>query len=407
MKIVVQKFGGTSLSTPEMRNKVVQKVINAKRGGFQPVVVVSAIGRKGDPYATDTLLNITTDVCKDMNPRETDLLLACGEIISAVVLVNTLKGKGYDSRAFTGGQAGIITDSHHMEADIIELKPSRIMEAIENGRIPVVAGFQGMSQQGDITTLGRGGSDVTAVALGEALSVFAVEIYSDVDGVMTADPKIVSNATVLKHINYSDILEMASKGAKVIHPRAIEYAMRGSIPVFIKNTSNNNPGTIISREYERTLTTSKGIIKNVASGIAHITGRAQLSISEEDFSKKNMILTQLADNHISIDIINIFPHGMIFTIEESLKEGAKHILEDNDCKYSIIENCSKISIIGSNMRGVPGVMSTIVKALHKNNIQILQTADSHTTISCLVKGEDTVKAVISLHEEFELYKKEN
>ena len=190
MKIVVQKFGGTSLATPEMRSKVVEKIINAKRGGFQPVVVVSAMGRKGDPYATDTLIDINTRICTNIHPREMDLLMACGEIISAVVLTNTLKARGYDARAFTGGQAGIITDNNFTQAEILEIKPDRLLEAIKDGRIPVVAGFQGITQQGDFTTLGRGGSDVTAVALGEALSAYAVEIFSDVDGVMTADPKL-------------------------------------------------------------------------------------------------------------------------------------------------------------------------------------------------------------------------
>lgn len=407
MKIVVQKFGGTSLSTPELRGRVVQKIINAKRGGFQPVVVVSAMGRKGDPYATDTLIDMNSEICKDIHPREMDMLMACGEIISTVTLANTLKARGYEARAFTGGQAGIITDTNFMEADILEIKPDRIMDSIANGRIPIVAGFQGISERGDFTTLGRGGSDVTAVALGEALSAFAVEIYSDVDGVMTADPKIVSNASVLSHVSYSDILELASKGAKVIHPRAIEYAIRGNIPVFIKNTFNTTPGTIVSFEYERSFGPNKVLSRQVVTGVAHITGRVQVTIYQEDSAINNRILTQLADNHISIDIINIFPDKMIFTIEDGKKEDAKHIIEDNGCRYSVLENCSKISVVGSKMRGVPGVMSTIVRALTKNNIQILQTADSHTTISCLVKGDDTSKAVIALHEEFELYKKDN
>lgn len=407
MKIVVQKFGGTSLATTEMRHKVVQKIINAKRGGFQPVVVVSAIGRKGSPYATDTLIDINLEICKDIHPREMDLLMSCGEIISSVILVNTLKTKGYEARAFTGGQAGIITDQNFTKADIIRIKPDRILDSIANGRIPVVAGFQGITEQGDITTLGRGGSDVTAVALGEALSAFSVEIYSDVDGVMTADPKLVPNASVLSHVSYSDILELASKGAKVIHPRAIEYAIRGNLPIFIKNTANSNPGTIISFNYDRSLDSNKEISRKVVTGIAHITGRIQVTIYEENPSINNRILTQLADNNISIDIINIFPDKMIFTIEEAMKSVAKDIIESNGCQYSMLENCSKISVVGSKMRGVPGVMSTIVSALNRNSIRILQTADSHTTISCLVRGEDTAKAVLALHEEFQLYKRDD
>lgn len=405
MKIVVQKFGGSSLSTPELRDRVVKKIINAKRGGFQPVVVVSAMGRKGDPYATDTLIDMNLEICKDIHPREMDLLMSCGEIISTVTLANTLKAHGYDTRAFTGGQAGILTDYNFMEADIEEIKPDRIMDSLANGRIPIVAGFQGITDKGDFTTLGRGGSDVTAVALGEALSAYAVEIYSDVDGVMTADPKIVPNASVLSHVSYADILELASKGAKVIHPRAIEYAIRGNIPVFIKNTSKTTPGTIVSFEYERSFGPNKVLSKRVVTGVAHITGRVQVTIFQEDSAINNRILTQLADNHISIDIINIFPDKMIFTIEDLKIEETKHIIEDNKCEYSVLENCSKISVVGNKMRGVPGVMSTIVRALNKNKIQILQTADSHTTISCLVKGEDTSEAVIALHEEFELYKK--
>lgn len=405
MKIVVQKFGGTSLATPEMRRKVVEKIINAKRGGFQPIVVVSAMGRKGDPYATDTLIDINTKICSNIHPREMDLLMVCGEIISAVVLANTLKARGYDARAFTGGQAGIITDNNFTQAEILKIKPDRLLEAIKDGRIPVVAGFQGVTEQGDFTTLGRGGSDVTAVALGEALSAYAVEIFSDVDGVMTADPKIVPDASVLSHVSYLDILELADKGAKVIHPRAVEYAIRGKIPVFIKNTSNSTPGTVITFENGRSYGQQHLTSTQVVTGIAHITGRTQVTIYQDDTVVNNRILALLADNHISIDIINIFPDKMIFTIDESKTDRAKQIIEENNCEYTIIKNCSKISVVGSKMRGVPGVMSAIVRALTRNNIQILQTADSHTTISCLVKGQDTAKAVIALHQEFELYKK--
>lgn len=404
MKIVIQKFGGTSLATPEMRDKVAQRIINTKRGGFQPVVVVSAIGRKGSPYATDTLMDINLEICKDIHPREMDLLISCGEIISSVVLVNTLKAKGYEARALTGGQAGIISDQNYGEAHILEIKPHRIMDTIANGGIPIVAGFQGVTGQGDVTTLGRGGSDVTAVALGEALSAFSVEIYSDVDGIMTADPRLVPDASVLSHASYSDALELASKGAKIIHPRAIEYAIRGNLPVFVKNIINNNPGTIVSSDHDRSYGSKKRVSRQVVTGIAHITGRIQITIDSKDSIISKRLLEQLAESKISIDIINIFSDKMIFTIDEAKEEEAKSIIEANACPYSMVGNCSKVSVIGSKMMGVPGVMATIVRALTRNSIQILQTADSHTTISCLVKGEDTAKAVIALHEEFQLYK---
>jgi len=406
MKIIVQKFGGTSVATHEVRLKAVQKIINAKRSGFQPVVVVSAIGRRGEPYATDTLIDYATDIYQDIHPREKDLIMSCGEIISAVVMSNTLKSKGYEARALTGGQAGIITNSQYTDADILEIRPDKIYQIIENGRIPVVAGFQGVTADGEITTLGRGGSDVTAVALGEALSASCIEIYTDVDGIMTADPRIVSNASVIQHISYSDVLEMASEGAKVIHPRAVEFAMRSNIPVFIKNTLNNAPGTIISPDSERiSVRTEDSESKQVVTSIAHITGRIQVIIEDICPDEQNSFLMKMAGNNISIDLINIFPQRVIFTIDQKEKNKVKDILHQSGCKYKITENCSKVSAIGSRMRGVPGVMSRIIRALSKENIQVLQTADSHTTISCLVKGEDTTKAVMALHQEFELYKR--
>jgi len=332
--------------------------------------------------------------------------MSCGEIISAVVMVNTLKSKGYEARALTGAQAGIITNSQFTDADILEIKTDKIYQTIESGRIPVVAGFQGITADGEITTLGRGGSDVTAVALGEALSASCVEIYTDVDGIMTADPRIVSNASVIQHINYSDMLEMASEGAKVIHPRAVEFAMRSNIPVFIKNTLNNSPGTIISQDFGNVIQKSGDNKSNqVVTSIAHITGRIQIIIKDICSEEQNLLLMKMARNNISIDLINIFPQEVIFTVDQEERSKLEDILQQCGYKYSITENCSKVSAVGSRMRGVPGVMARIISALSKENIQILQTADSHTTISCLVKGEDTTNAVIALHREFELYKK--
>ena len=406
MKIVVQKFGGTSVANDEVRLKAVQKIINAKKAGFQPVVVVSAIGRRGEPYATDTLIDYATSAHPDIHPREKDLIMSCGEIISSVVMVNTLKSKGYEARALTGAQAGIITNCQYTDADILEIKPDKIYQTIESGRIPVVAGFQGITADGEITTLGRGGSDVTAVALGEALAAAYIEIYTDVDGIMTADPRIVSNASVIQHINYSDVLEMASEGAKVIHPRAVEFAMRSNIPVFIKNTLNNAPGTIISQN-NGNITPKSGhnSSKQLVTSIAYITGRIQVTIKDIYSEDQNLLLTKMANNNISIDLINIFPREVIFTVDQEERRKIEDILQQSGYKYNITENCSKVSVVGSRMRGVPGVMARIIRALSKENIQVLQTADSHTTIACLVKGTDTTNAVIALHREFELYKK--
>jgi len=404
MKIVIQKFGGTSVATPEVRAKAVQKVINAKKSGYYPVVVVSAMGRKGAPYATDTLIDLARNECVDTHPREMDLLMSCGEIISSVIMVNALRAKGYEAVALTGGQAGIITDNNYGNASILKIQPDRIHMYLEMGKIPVVAGFQGVTESGDVTTLGRGGSDTTAAALGKALSASFIEIYTDVDGIMTADPRMVPNATVLKHLTYSEVFQMADQGAKVIHPRAVEIAMSGNIPLIIKNVNGNGPGTMVSSYYENDY---RQIIEHdpdqVVTSISHMLNRTQVIIENLNPELQNIILNRLAENGISIDLINVFPDSMIFTIDSNESDKTTAILDQLGCPYSVIHNCSKVSAVGNRMRGVPGVMARIIKALTKNQVQVLQTADSHTTISCLIKEEDTAKALVALHDEFKLH----
>ncbi|MBM7581468.1 aspartate kinase [Caldicoprobacter guelmensis] len=404
MKVIVQKFGGTSVATPDVRAKAVQKVINARKSGYHPVVVVSAMGRNGAPYATDTLIALAKNEHVDTHPRELDLLMSCGEIISSVIMVNALRAKGYEAVALTGGQAGIITDNNFGSANILRINPDRIYMYLEMGKIPVVAGFQGVTEGGDITTLGRGGSDTTAAALGKALSASFVEIYTDVDGIMTADPRLVPNATVLKHLTYSEVFQMADQGAKVIHPKAVEIAMSCSIPLIIKNINGNGPGTIVSSYDEGNYAQDTEYDPNqVVTSISHMLNRTQVLIENVNPEFQNIILSRLAENGISIDLINVFPDKMIFTIDGNDADKAKSIFEPLMCRYSMIHNCSKISAIGNRMRGVPGVMARVLKALVKNQIQVLQTADSHTTISCLIKGEDTAKALMALHDEFKLH----
>ena len=403
MRIIIQKFGGTSVAKPENREKAVQKIIASQKSGFKTVVVVSAMGRKGEPYATDTLIDFLQNSYQDVHPREMDIVMSVGEIISSVVIANTLRSKGYDAIAVTGWQAGIVTDTSYGKADILEVKPGYLLSALEQGKIPIVAGFQGITENGEITTLGRGGSDTTATVLGEALNAEAVEIYTDVDGIMTADPRIVTNASMIRHISYSEVFQIADQGAKVIHPKAVEIAMRAEIPVVIKNTMNDSPGTIISTRRVGKQMTQSHKADQVITSIAHVTGRAQITIETvEGIEEQNNILLRLAENQISIDIINIFPDKMVFTIEEKALNKANLILKDIDSPYRIIENCSKISAVGDRMRGVPGVMSRIIHGMRVRNIEVLQTSDSHTTISCLVKGEDTAGAVLALHDEFNL-----
>jgi len=399
MRIVIQKFGGTSVAESKTREMAVRKIINARKSGFQSVVVVSAMGRRGDPYATDTLIDFIRNIYRDVHPREMDLLMSVGELLSSVVMANTLQSKGYDAVAVTGRQAGILTDENHGNADILEVRPNFIVHLLEKGKIPVVAGFQGSTEAGQITTFGRGGSDTTAAILGEALKAESIEIYTDVDGIMTADPRIVADASTLRTISYSEILQIADQGAKVIHPKAVEIAMRSGIPIIIKNTMTNSPGTVVSSQPGRRMHQKSG---QLITSIAHMTGRTQFTIETEGMKDQDDILVCLAGNGISIDIINIFPDQMVFTIEGHATKKALGILEKQKKPYRVIENCSKISVVGDRMRGIPGVMSRIIRALTARQIEVLQTSDSHSTISCLVKGEDTVPAVLALHEEFKL-----
>ncbi|WP_276204887.1 aspartate kinase [Thermoanaerobacterium sp. PSU-2] len=396
--IIVQKFGGTSVSTSERRNMAVSKVVDAIEQGFMPVVVVSAIGRSGDPYATDTLINFAKSIYKDTPKRELDILMSCGEIISSVIFSNVLMSKGYKSKVFTGGQAGIITDDNFGDAEIIRVEPQYLIDALNQNIIPVVAGFQGITVDGDITTLGRGGSDTTAALLGEALKAYAVEIYTDVDGIMTADPRIVSNAHILKRISYNEVFQLAEQGAKVIHPRAVEIAMRGNIPLVIKNTMSDSPGTIIT-QYNNVYNNIYDS-DNLVTGIANMNNRVQVIIELNRDDKD--IFGKIAEAKISIDLINVFPDKKIFTISEADLSKLETLLKENDVKYAIRKNCSKVSIIGNRIRGVPGVMARIIKALSDNNIEIFQTADSHNTISCLVSQDKADIAVKVLHDEFKL-----
>ncbi|MDO5516213.1 MAG: aspartate kinase [Clostridium sp.] len=396
MKIIVQKFGGTSVSTEENRKKVIEKVKGAIKNGYSPVVVVSAMGRKGAPYATDTLLSLIKDEFKDSNKLAQDLLMCCGETISSVVMCNDLYSAGVNAVPLTGGQAGVMTDNNFTDARCLKVDPKKILDIVDQGRVPVITGFQGVTKDGFLTTLGRGGSDTSASLLGVALNASMIEIYTDVDGIMTADPRIVKDADLIDVISYNEVFQLADQGAKVIHPRAVEIAMEGNVPLLIKNTMNDCKGTLINNFGDRQH-------RRIMSGITSQGDRIQVSISRADNkenSKYNDILQLLAANKISLDLINIFPDNQVFTINESDKDLVETILNKDNFKYSLIEDCSKISVIGSGMKGIPGVMARIIKSLNENNIEVLQTADSHMTIWCLVHSKDAINAINILHRAF-------
>jgi len=406
VRIIVQKFGGTSVATPEAREQVAARVMEAVNKGFSPVVVVSAMGRKGDPYATDTLIQLVKGVNPETAPRDLDLLVSCGEVISSVVLANTLQNRALEAVTLTGGQAGIITDLNFTEATIIRVEPDQVMRHLQEGKVVVVAGFQGITESGDITTLGRGGSDTTAAALGAALKAEVVEIYTDVEGIKTADPRLVPNAQTLPMITYDEICQLAHQGAKVIHPRAVEIAMRRNVPIRIRCTFTDDPGTLIAHTVETQAGWANVANGRVVTGVTQIPGVAQVEVVSgtlpPDDPTELRIFRALADGGISVDMITVLPERKIFIVKEEVVGKAARILEPFNLKVRITSGCAKVSVVGSGMRGVPGVMARVVEALYRNGIRILQTTDSHTTISCLVKQEDMGEAVRALHEAFDL-----
>jgi aspartate kinase len=309
-----------------------------------------------------------------------------------------LYNAGIDAVPLTGGQAGIITDSNFTEATCIEVKPKKILDLVSQGRVPVITGFQGITENGYLTTLGRGGSDTTASILGVALKATAIEIYTDVDGIMTADPRVVENANLIDVISYYEVFQLAEKGATVIHPKAVEVAMEGNIPILIKNTMSNCKGTLINNFGDKSS-------DRIMTGITSQKNRIQVSITAADNqgnSKYKNVLDLLAANKISLDLINIFPSEQIFTVNQDDKETLESVLSSANLKYTLIENCSKVAVIGSKMKGIPGVMAKIIKALSDNNIEVLQTADSHMTIWCLVHSENEKEAINVLHKTFKL-----
>lgn len=398
MKIVVQKFGGTSVSTKERRERVVNKVISAIKEGYSPIVVVSAMGRKGEPYATDTLLSLVDCNFKDSNKQAQDLLMCCGEFISSVVMSNELFNNGVNAVPLTGGQAGIITDDVFSDAKHKEVDSKELLRLVENGKVPVVTGFQGVTENGYFTTLGRGGSDTSAAILGAAVNAERIEIYTDVDGIMTADPRIVKEASLIDVISYTEVFQLADQGAKVVHPRAVDIAMKHNIPLLIKNTMSDCKGTLIN---------VNGDINHpkIITGITYLNDRIQVKISASsniNNPKYKDILGLLATNKISLDLINIFPEQQVFTIGADKKEDLRNILDAIQIKYTLKEECSQIAVVGTRMTGIPGVIANIIQALNDNNIEVLQTADSNMTIWCLVNTKDVHEALNALHKVFEL-----
>ncbi|MBE6182807.1 aspartate kinase [Heyndrickxia ginsengihumi] len=404
MKLIVQKFGGTSVRDHESRMHALGHVEKALKDGYKVVVVVSAMGRKGEPYATDTLLSLIGASNTLLSKREQDLLLSTGEIISSLVFSNLLNEHGIKSCALTGAQAGFRTNSEFTNAKIIDMKCDRILKELKTHDVAVVAGFQGCDQHGDITTLGRGGSDTSAAALGASLQAEWIDIFTDVEGIMTADPRIVENARKLPIVTYNEVCNMAYQGAKVIHPRAVEIAMQSKVPIRIRSTYSDDVGTIVTSLNRQKLGTD--IEERTVTGIASVSNIAQINVTAKDgqYDLQSEVFKAMASEHISVDFINISPTNVVYTVSENVVDRASSILKNLGYTPSIERECAKVSVVGAGIAGVPGVTYKIVSALSEKGIRILQSADSHTTIWVLVKEEDLVNAVNALHDAFNLEK---
>lgn len=404
MKILVQKFGGSSLTTEDCRIRAITHIKRAIDEGYALVVVVSAMGRKGDPYATDTLLQLIRSNGNGLPKRETDLLMHTGEIISATVMCSMLNAEGIHATILTGGQANIVTSDDFTNAQIETIEPKRILQELEAGKVVIVPGFQGRTPDWEITTLGRGGSDTTATALGVALHAEMVDIFTDVNGIMTADPRIVDEAQPLTTVTYSEICNMAHLGAKVIHPRAVEIAMQANVPIRVRSTFSDDPGTLVTNllEIGRMGYT---VHDRLVMGIAHVPNITQIKVANKDgrYDTQLQVFKAMAKNDISVDFINVNPLGVAYTVHDEMGEKASRILTDMGYEPQLLPHCAKVSVIGAGMTGVPGVMAQIVEALTHEDIPILQSADSHTTIWVLVHEEDMVRAVRALHHQFQLH----
>ncbi len=406
MKVIVQKFGGRSLINDELRRAAAAQVKRALNTGQTPVVVVSALGRYGDPYATDTLIQLMRKVHDRPSARSLDLLMSCGEIIAAALFAEELMAGGLVAVALTGWQSGIYTDERHGEAFVDRIDTARLLTEIGAGRIPVVTGFQGLSPSGEVTTLGRGGSDTTAAALGVALEAGWIEIFTDVDGVKTADPAIVPDAGTIAALTYQEVVELAHLGAKVIHPRAVEIAMEKGIPLRIRSVNDSYGGTTIGGRGRSQIKELAAIGDRVVAGIAHMGHRAKVQIDGcADFNASGMALQvfrRLAESDVSVDLIYLSTDRIGFIVDSDKAATTQQVLDRLALKSRVESGYAKVSVVGAGMHGVPGVMARIVACLETIGVPILQTTDSHANISCLIHEEYLSSAVSALHKEFHL-----
>ncbi len=402
MGLVVQKYGGSSVSDAERIKRVAERIVATKKAGHDVCVVVSAMGD-----TTDELLDLAQQVSPLPPGRELDMLLTAGERISMALLAMAIQSLGLSARSFTGSQAGVITDSTHGKARIIDVTPGRITEALEAGHIAIVAGFQGVSQDSkDITTLGRGGSDTTAVALAAALHAEVCEIYSDVDGVYSADPRIVPNARHLPTVSYEEMLELAASGAKILHLRCVEYARRYDVPLVVRSSFSTKPGTLI---------TGEPMEQAIISGVAHDLTEARVTVVgvPDKVGEAAAIFRAVADAEVNIDMIVQNVSGatdrtdISFTLPKSDLATAMTALSKLQAQVgyeSLLsdEHIGKVSLVGAGMKSHPGVTATFFEALSSAGINAEAISTSEIRISVVCRDTDVPSAVRAVHDAFEL-----
>ncbi len=400
--IVVQKYGGSSVADINKVMNVSKKIIKSKEQGNDVVVVVSAMGK-----TTDNLIDMINEITEYPSPREMDVLMSTGEQVSMAVMSIALQSQGYNTVSLTGIQAGIKTSNVHRKARILTIKPDRIFKEFEKGNIVIVAGFQGINEENDITTLGRGGSDTTAVAIAAALNADVCEIYTDVDGVYTTNPKLTKKARKLDSVSYDEMLEMANLGAQVLQPRAVEFAKNHNVKIAVRCSFSDEEGTYVmdTNNMERNL---------LVTGVAYDTDVAKIAVLDvpDKPGIAEKLFSSLADEAINVDIIVQGVKGeavtdILFTVSKDdlalTKKVLGKIIEDLGASDFICEEgLSKISIIGAGMASNPGVASKMFKALSSENVNIQAISTSEIRISCIIGGNDTEKAVLAIHKEFEL-----
>jgi len=402
MALIVQKYGGSSVANGERIKDVAHRIAKIKDEGNEVVVVVSAMGD-----TTDELINLAHQVSEQPSDRELDLLLSTGEVVSSTLLAMALDSLGYKAVSLSGVQAGIQTDSSYSRARILRVDPKRIANELGKGNIVIVAGFQGMTQDMDITTLGRGGSDTTAVALATALKAEICQIYTDVEGVYTADPRIVPEATKLKEVGYEEMLELASYGAKVIHPRAVELGELYDVPILVASSFSDSTGTFICKEASME-------VRNKVRGIAHDTNVAKVTVIgvPDRPGIASTIFEPLAEANISVDTIvqnasvqNIT--DLTFTVARSDLSRAMAIVEpiarDIEAKRCVADSkLAKVSIIGTGMMNMPGYAAKMFRTLYVQGINIQLITTSEIRITCIISEDRVEDAVQALHRAFEL-----